>query len=100
MVEVKTVDELQKIINESGVVLLKVSASWCGPCKLVKEYVNEIEKERGDVTFVDVDVDECDEELVDELGVRGVPMIKVYKEGKETSSTVGLQTKSQLLERL
>jgi len=100
MVEVKTVDELQKIINESGVVLLKVSASWCGPCKLVKEYVNEIEKERGDVTFVDVDVDECDEELVDELDVRGVPMIKVYKEGKETSSTVGLQTKSQLLERL
>ena len=100
MVEVKTVDELQKIINESGVVLLKVSASWCGPCKLVREYVNEIEKERGDVTFVDVDVDECDEELVDELGVRGAPVIKVYKEGKETSSTVGLQTKSQLLERL
>jgi thioredoxin 1 len=44
-----------------------------------------------------LDID-SDRDFVMELGIRSVPTLKVYKEGKEVFSNVGVMSQSQLLE--
>lgn len=88
--------------NENGRTVLKISASWCGPCKVLQGILEDIEKSVDNVNFVEVDVDEVDDDFIlEKFDVRGVPVLIVFDEnGEVLSKTVGLQTKEQVLERL
>ena len=100
MVEYKTLDELNKAIEENGKVIVKISTNSCMPCKMVAKTLEELEKEREDVVVVGVDAEECDSEVLEKFGVRGVPVVLVFKNGELASKTVGLQTKEQIVNRL
>ena len=61
--------------TRSGVVMLQISAKWCGPCKRIKPVVEELAAVHTDVDFVYIDAEETEEnrELTHQLGVRGFP---------------------------
>jgi thioredoxin 1 len=82
-----TAQEIQRRIENKESFLLKLSASWCGPCKVLTE---EISKVNTNVPIYDYDV-ETDANFSRQLGVRSVPVLKFYKEGTDSFTSVGLK---------
>jgi len=80
---------IQVIENNTGTVVFKFSADWCGPCKKILPIVNDFkEKIKHDETIVwyDIDVDDSIEifgMLKTKRIVSGVPSILVYFEGND-----------------
>ena len=101
MKEIKTEEELKGIIDANDVVVLKIGAPWCGPCKAIEANISEIESENIDsAEFVEVNVDEADEEFVDNLRVRNIPVLIFYKNGEAVDRTVGLLTKQDIINKI
>ena len=81
-------------IPESGRVLVKFSASWCSPCKVLASI---IDNNPPSIPVVEVDIDK-DFELATKYKVRGVPTLVVVEDGEEVKRKVGLLTAIQLRE--
>jgi thioredoxin 1 len=79
-------------IPESGKVLIKFSASWCSPCKVLTSI---IENNPPAIPLIEIDIDE-DYELAAKYKVRGVPTLIVVENGEEIKRKVGLLTAVQL----
>ena len=99
MIQIDNKDVLAKEL-ENGKCVVKISTASCGPCRAVKGYMDDLEKEYADVKFIDIDAEECDEEIISDFAVRGVPVVMCFKDGERVDKTVGLQTKDQLKQRL
>jgi thioredoxin 1 len=85
--------------TNSGLVLVDVLTTWCGPCKVVGPLVDQISseyKERG-LTVGKLDADEA-KDLVRELGIRNIPTLLVYKNGEIVERNTGNVTKEKIEE--
>ena len=71
------------------------TADWCQPCKKVKPIVSEINRERSDVKFQTIDVDD-NKDLVLNFSIKSVPTFVLLEDGKETRRITGGKTKDQL----
>ena len=81
MENVDNLEELQKMIKKSGILVIDFTASWCAPCKGMKKMLKRLEKEYPEVDIAVVDIDEA-EDLMAEFEVQAVPTYIVYKKGK------------------
>ena len=77
--------------TRSGVVLVQLSAKWCGPCRRIKPVVEELAAIHSDVDFVYIDAEETEEnrELTQQLGVRGFPTFILYEAGNKKEEFSG-----------
>ncbi len=92
---ITTKEQFDQVIS-TGKVLLKFTASWCGPCKQMKPIDEQIDSERDNLTVVYADVDELGH-VARPYGVRGVPTYMVFENGtKNEGIKVGATTKSEL----
>lgn len=88
----------QKIAK--GVVLVDFFATWCGPCKMLSPTIEEIADEsNGDYTVYKVDIDECEDTVLD-YGIMSVPTLIIFKDGQEDTRIIGVQPKAVLLDAL
>lgn len=93
--------ELEAALKENDVTVVKIGAPWCGPCKTLERTIAEIEESNADTAeFLEVDVDEADEEFVDELKVRNIPVMFYYKGEELVDRSVGIVTKDVLLNNI
>lgn len=84
----------------SGAVLVDFWAEWCGPCKQIGPVLDEVSKEmEGKLTVAKVNIDE-NPESPQKYGVRGIPTLILFKDGKPVATKVGSLPKGQLLEWL
>jgi thioredoxin 1 len=82
----------------SGLVLVDVKAEWCSPCKQIAPIVDMISGEYvGKLKVGVVDADKSPA-TVEKLGVRSIPTLIVYKDGKKVSSSTGMATKAKIVE--
>lgn len=89
-----------EINQDSGTVMVKFGADWCGPCKVIAPILEKIAEEaEGKFKVLDVDIDE-EVELAQKFGIRSVPTILVFKEGKVVKSNLGTATKAKILSLL
>tara|TARA_B100001093_G_scaffold298094_1_gene284243 strand:+ start:1077 stop:1415 length:339 start_codon:yes stop_codon:yes gene_type:complete len=79
-VELKNRDELVEFIKIHKYVIVKVGASWCGPCKRIQPYVDQLfSKMPKDVYLVIVDADEGD--IAAALRVKTLPTFMNFING-------------------
>ena len=89
----------ETVTSSDKTVLLDFWASWCGPCQMISPIVEEVAKERDDITVGKVNVDE-QMELAQEFGISSIPTLVVMKDSKVTNKSVGLISKSEILSLL
>ena len=80
-------------IENDEKILLKFSADWCGPCKMISPMV---EKVCDDVKIVvaSIDVEESPN-LTEKFAIYSVPCLVLFGSGKEIARVVGSQSESQ-----
>ena len=93
-------ESFEKIIAQDGkTVLVDFWATWCGPCRMIAPVLEEVAKERPDVTVCKVDVDE-ERELALEYGVSSIPTVLVFRDGKVVNQSIGAMPKERILAML
>jgi thioredoxin 1 len=74
--------------------ILRFTASWCGPCKMMAKTLEQIET-NVPIEVIDIDVHP---EIATEYGIRGVPTLVMMEENMATKRIVGNKTKQELEE--
>lgn len=90
---------LESVISE-GNTCLKFSAEWCGPCRVLGENIESIESDYPNINFIEVDVDEADEELVSKYKIRNIPVLFFIKNGEVLSKEIGAMSVDVLKEKI
>lgn len=65
-------------------------ADWCMPCKMLAPVLEKLAKEwKGKVTVIKIDTEEKPE-LASQYGIRGIPTLILFKNGREVKRTSGV----------
>jgi thioredoxin 1 len=79
-------------------VLVDFWAEWCGPCKMIAPFLDELATEMaGKVTVAKVNIDE-NPQTPRKYGVRGIPTMMLFKGGQVAATKIGALPKSKLYE--
>ena len=79
-------------------VLVDFWAEWCGPCKQIAPFLEEIAKEMdGKLTIAKINIDQ-NGGTPSKYGVRGIPTLILFKNGQVASMKVGAMPKQKLYE--
>jgi len=93
-----SMDEYFRAVNKSKLVLVDFNAVWCGPCKILKPIVEKVEKKHSDkVELLAIDVDK-NNTLADAMHISSIPLLILYKNGKEAWRQLGLIEEKELEE--
>ena len=83
-------DDFNSKVKKEDISILQFSASWCGPCKVLKPIMQKLSDEFQDkANFYYADIDEKAINSASAAAVRGVPTVVVYKKGVEVARKVG-----------
>jgi thioredoxin 1 len=85
---------------KNGVTLVDFWAPWCMPCKMMAPVLNETAEELGNSAKIGkLDVD-SNRAASAKYGVRSIPTLILFKNGKEVNRFVGVKTKDFLLKEI
>ena len=97
---VTDVDFTEEVLNSDLPVLVDFWADWCGPCKMVAPVVEELAADYdGRLKVMKVDVDSSPL-TAGNYGIRSIPTLLIFKDGKPVQQVVGAVPKQMLQEKI
>ncbi len=91
---------VKDLINSGKPVVIDFWAEWCGPCRMVSPIIEELATEYDGKAYVGkYNVDE-ESDLSSEFGIRNIPTILFFKDGKLVDKQVGAASKSALAAKI
>lgn len=88
MIELTSLFEFEKLSVESNLVMLDFYADWCGPCKKIKQFYENLSKMYPQIKFAKVNVDEA-EDIATRFNVASLPTFILFRNGKELKRIEG-----------
>jgi thioredoxin 1 len=94
-----TDDEFDSVITESDLpVVVDFWAEWCGPCKQMAPHLDAVSEEMADsVKIAKINVDD-NPMAASKYGVRGLPTLVMFKNGKVAATQLGAMSKQRISE--
>ena len=86
-----------EVVKSDKPVLLDFWAPWCGPCQMLSPIVDKIAAEHDEIKVGKVNVDD-NEELAMKFKTMSIPTLLVFKDGNEVNRSVGVISKSEILD--
>lgn len=87
----------KEAIESNEVIVVDFWASWCGPCRMLGEVLEEINHTNPDLVIGKVNVDE-ERGLANEFQIRSIPQIFIFKNGKMVKNISGYVPANTILE--
>ena len=88
------------VLKSDKPVLIDLWAEWCGPCRMIAPYVEQIATEyEGKAVVGKVDVEQCPE-ISSRFGIRNIPTLLYFKGGEVVDKQVGATSKAALAAKL
>ena len=100
VLEINDLNFESEVLKSTLPFLLDFSAVWCGPCKVLGPIVEKLADEyKGKARVGKLDIDDSPA-VASKFGIRGVPTVLVFKDGKVSGSHVGVTSKETLVKLL
>ena len=87
----------EEVMQSDKPVLVDFWATWCGPCRMLAPFIQQIAEENPDIKVCKVNVDD-EPMLAQQFNVTGIPTVLVFKNGMLAERSVGFVPKQKLLE--
>lgn len=86
--------------TKAGIVVVDFWASWCMPCKMMVPVLNDLaEENKGKIKVCKLDVDKV-KKSASKYGIRSIPTLIVFKNGKEVKRLTGVKTKANIMSEI
>ncbi len=90
----------QEVLHSETPVLVDFWATWCGPCKMIAPFVDQIATEyEGKIKVGKLDADEHQDVLM-RYGIMGIPTLILFKGGEPVVRITGFQPKDRIVNQL
>lgn len=92
-------ENFNEAINSNETIVVDFYANWCGPCRMLGEVLEEINRTNPEIIIGKVNVDE-NRSLSMQFGVRSIPQIFIFRNGQMIKNISGYVGSEVILEAL